>query len=55
MPYVYSFHLENRGARPAAKPNDREVLDDADVRAEILVDPTGTRAILHALRAPDSP
>jgi hypothetical protein len=54
MPYAYSFHLENRGARSAAKPSEREVLDDADVRAEILVDPTGTRAMLHALRAPGS-
>jgi hypothetical protein len=45
-PYAYSFHLENRGARLAAKPNDREVLEDADVRAEILVDPTGARAVL---------
>jgi hypothetical protein len=46
MPYAYSFHSENRDARPSAKPNQREVLDDADVRAEILVDPTDARAIL---------
>jgi hypothetical protein len=45
-PYAYSFHLENQGARPAAKPSEREVLEDADVRAEIAVDPTGARAIL---------
>jgi len=44
--YAYSFHLENQGARPAATPSEREVLDDADVRAEIAVDPTGARAIL---------
>ena len=46
MPYAYSFHVENPDARLSAKPNQREVLDDADVRAEILVDPTGARAIL---------
>lgn len=46
LPYAYSFHLDNRGAHPAAKPSEREVLDDADVRAEILVDPTGARAVL---------
>ena len=46
VPYEYTFHLENQGARPAAKPSDREVLDDADVRAEIAVDPSGARAIL---------
>ena len=45
-PYAYSFHLQNQGARPVAKPNQREVLDDADVRAEIFVDPTGARAVL---------
>ena len=45
-PRAYAFHLENAGARPATKPNQREVLDDADVRAEILVDPTSARAIL---------
>lgn len=43
-PYAYSFHLE--GARSAAKPNEREMLDDADLRTEISVDPTGARAIL---------
>jgi len=46
MPYAYSFHVENPDARLAAKPNQGDVLDDADVRAEILVDPTGARAIL---------
>jgi len=43
MPYAYSFHVENPDARLAAKPNQGDVLDDADVRAEILVDPTGAR------------
>jgi hypothetical protein len=45
-PYAYSFRLENQEARPAAQPEQRDVAADADVRAEILVDPTGARAIL---------
>jgi hypothetical protein len=45
-PYAYSFHIEKQGARLVAKPSEREVLDDADVRVEIAVDPTGARAIL---------
>jgi hypothetical protein len=45
-PYAYSFHLENQDARASAKPNQPDVLDDADVRAEIVVDPTGARAII---------
>jgi hypothetical protein len=45
-PYAYTFCLENQGARPAGNPNLREVRDDADVRAEFLIDPTGARAIL---------
>lgn len=46
MPYAYAFRLDNQGARHAAAPNEREVLDDADVRAEIAVDPVGARAVL---------
>jgi hypothetical protein len=45
-PYAYSFRLDTQEARPAAKPEQRDVAADADVRAEILVDPTGARAIL---------
>ena len=48
-PYAYSFHLENPGARTAQQPKSRETLEDADVRAEILVDPTGARAVLLEL------
>jgi hypothetical protein len=44
--YQYTFHLENRTARPGSRPGDRDVLDDADARAEILVDPVGERAVL---------
>lgn len=45
-PYAYSFHLENQGARPAQQPSTREAIEDADVGAELLVDPTGRRTIL---------
>ena len=45
-PYAYSFRLDNPGALAASKPGEREVIEDADVRAAILVDPTGARAIL---------
>jgi len=45
-PYAYSFRLVNQDARSSAKPNQRDMLDDAEVRAEILVDPTDARAIL---------
>jgi len=48
-PYAYSFHLENPAARTAQQPMSRETLEDADVRAEILVDPTGARAVLLEL------
>jgi hypothetical protein len=45
-PYAYSFQLTNDGAGHASSAGGREVLEDADVRAELLVDPTGQRAIL---------
>jgi len=44
-PYTYSFHLENPGARTSQQPKSSETLEDADVRAEILVDPTQARAV----------
>ncbi len=48
-PYAYTFHLENQGARAAEKPHGGEAIEDADVRAEILLDPTSARAILFDL------
>ena len=45
-PYTYSFRLDTQEARPSAQPGQRDVAADAYVRAEILVDPTGARAIL---------
>lgn len=45
-PYAYCFHLENPGAKPASTPGGGEVMEDADIRTEIAVDPTGAQAIL---------
>jgi len=44
--YVYSFDLTDPGARNVSKPGERDVLEDADIKSEILVDPTSFRAIL---------
>jgi hypothetical protein len=45
-PYAYTFHAVGDGARPASAPGAREVVEDADVRAEILFDPATQHAIL---------
>jgi hypothetical protein len=44
--YFYSFDLTNAGAHNVAKPGERDVLDDNDVKSEILVDPTSFQAVL---------
>ncbi len=44
--YAYSFDLTNPGAHNLQKPGERDVLEDSDVRAEILVDPTSFQAVL---------
>jgi hypothetical protein len=44
--YAYSFDLTNPGAHNLTKPGERDTLEDADVKAEILVDPTSFQAIL---------
>ncbi|HWE26864.1 MAG TPA: hypothetical protein VHB97_02630 [Polyangia bacterium] len=44
--YAYSFDLTNPGAHNLQKPGERDTLDDADVRAEILVDATSFQAVL---------
>jgi hypothetical protein len=45
-PYAYSFHLSDEGSPHASEPGGWEVREDANVRVELLVDPTGQRAIL---------
>jgi len=44
--YAYSFNLTDPGARNLTRPGERDVIEDGDVRAEILVDPTSFQAIL---------
>jgi hypothetical protein len=45
-PYAYTFSLVDSAAHHASVAGDREVLEDADVRAEFLVDPLAAQAIL---------
>jgi hypothetical protein len=47
--YNYSFDLTNSGARNIQKPGERDVLEDADVHSELLVDPTSFQAVLLEL------
>jgi len=44
--YAYSFDLTDPGARNLTKPGERDTLEDADVKSELLVDPTSFQAIL---------
>jgi hypothetical protein len=44
--YAYNFDLTDPGAKNLTKPGERDVLEDADVKSEILVDPTSFQAIL---------
>ena len=44
--YAYSFDLTDPGAHNLQKPGERDTIEDGDVKAEILVDPTSFQAIL---------
>jgi hypothetical protein len=44
--YYYSFDLTNAGAHNLSKPGERDVLDDAELKSEILVDPTSFQAVV---------
>jgi len=44
--YVYNFDLTDPGARNLTKPGERDTLEDADLKSEILVDPTSFQAVL---------
>jgi hypothetical protein len=44
--YVYNFELTDPGARNLTKPGERDTIEDAEVKSEILVDPTSFQAIL---------
>lgn len=44
--YFYNFDVTDPGAKNLTKPGERDVLEDPDLRAELLVDPTSFQAIL---------
>lgn len=44
--YFYNFDITDPGAKNLTKPGERDVLEDADLRAELLADPTNFQAIL---------
>jgi hypothetical protein len=43
--YTYNFDLTDPGARNLTKPGERDAIEDADVKTEVLVDPTSFKAI----------
>lgn len=44
--YVFSFELANPGAINPSKPGARSVLEDADLRCELIADATNFQAVL---------
>ncbi len=44
--YYYNFDIAEPNAKNSPSPQGRDVIEDADVKAEILVDPTSFQAIL---------
>jgi hypothetical protein len=44
--YYYNFDISDPGAQNFTKPGVHDVLEDADIRTEVLVDPTSFQSIL---------
>ena len=44
--YYYNFDVTDPGAKNLTKPGERDLLETADLKAEVLVDPTSFQAIL---------
>lgn len=44
--YMFAFDLTDPGARNLPKPGDRDSIEDADVRTEVLLDPVNFQAVL---------
>jgi hypothetical protein len=44
--YAYSFDLLEPGARNLTRPGERDILEDGDIRAEWLLDPTSFQAMV---------
>jgi len=51
--YEYTFHLTEPGVRPAASPGEPEMLEDADVKAELLVDGVAEAVLLDVTNKTD--
>jgi hypothetical protein len=51
--YDYTFHLTEPGVHPASKPGDPEMLEDADVKAEVLVDGVAEAVLLDVTNKTD--
>ena len=52
-PYAYDFHLTDPGARPPPAPGGAEAIEDADVRAEILVEVAAGAVLLTVTNKTD--
>ena len=44
--YTYSFDLTDPGARNVQKPGQHDVIEDADIKSELLIDPTSFQAVM---------
>jgi hypothetical protein len=44
--YYYNFDVTDPGAKNLTRPGERDVLENPDLKAEILVDPTSFQSIL---------
>lgn len=51
--YEYTFHLTEPGVHPAAAPGEPEVLEDADVKAGIVVDGVAEAVVLDLTNKTD--
>jgi hypothetical protein len=43
--YAYDFDMTDPGAKNLTKPGERDTMEDADVKTELLLDPTSFQAI----------
>jgi hypothetical protein len=49
LTYTYSFDLTDPGARNVQKPGQHDVLEDNDLKSELLIDPTSFQAVMLKL------
>jgi hypothetical protein len=54
--YAYNFDLLDPGAHNLTRPGERDILEDADIRAEWLLDPTSFEAgVVHLTNKTEVP